>query len=468
MNLPLFSEFSATSKEAWKQQVIQDLKGKDFDENLLWHTAEGVVVQPYYASEDLTDARTAAVQQAQQKPLGWLNQPRIVYENEKATNVQMRAVLQKGADAILLDLSGITSDSIDFSKLFNNLKLSDTPVYFQTQGQETAVLAALQKFIPYQMKGGLADDGLAHWMATGQMADTYFETLASVLKNTQSSPQFRVVCVSSHVFHNAGANVAQELAFVLASAVTYVDKLTDLGLSAEEVFAKLYFSVSVGTNYFMEMAKLRALRYLWIELQRAWGLEQIPPALSPMPLAPCYIHAQTSTFYDAAITANTNLLRATTEAMSAVIGGCDTLTVHPFDATLKAPDDFSERIARNISTLLKEEGHLDKSVDAAAGSYYLENLTLQLADAAWKLFLETEQKGGLMDAFAANEVQNAIEENFQNTLLGLQTGKRIMVGVNKFRFDEPNAAVAPKSVGGRYEAPFKLLENKRISESFEQ
>jgi methylmalonyl-CoA mutase len=460
MNLPLFSEFSTTSKEAWKQQAIKDLKGKDFDENLLWHTAEGMVVQPYYASEDLTDDRITEVQQAQQKPLGWLNQPRVVYENEKITNAQMRAVLQKGADAILLDLNGIAADLIDFSKLFNHLKLSDTPVYFQTQGQETAVLAALQKFIPYQMKGGLADDGLAHWMSTGQMTDRYFESLAEVLKNTQSSPQFRIVCVSSHVFHNAGANVAQELAFTLASAVTYVDKLTDLGLSAAEVFAKLYFSVSVGTNYFMEIAKLRALRYLWKQMQRAWGVGHGD--------VPCYIHAQTSTFYDAAITSNTNLLRATTEAMSAVIGGCDTLTVHPFDAALKAPDDFSERIARNISTVLKEEGHLDKSVDAAAGSYYLENLTLQLADAAWKLFLETEQKGGLMDAFVANEVQNAIEENFQNTLGALQTGKRIMVGVNKFRFDEPNAAVVPKSASVRYEAPFKLLENKRISESFEQ
>ena len=263
MNLPLFSEFSLADKSAWKQQAIKDLKGKDFEANLLWTTAEGLVVQPYYAVEDLTDERLSFVQAVQQKPLGWLNQPVVLYENEKVTNAKMKAVLQKGADAVLLDIGETKDGEIEFSKLFNDLKLSDTPVYFQTNGQETTVIEALQKFMPYQMKGGFADDGLARWMNTGQLPEAYFSDLAALIKTTQNSPQFRTVCVSSHPFHNAGANAVQELAFMLASAVTYMDKLTDLGLTTEEVIAKLYFSVSVGTNYFMEIAKLRALRYLW-------------------------------------------------------------------------------------------------------------------------------------------------------------------------------------------------------------
>ena len=477
MNLPLFSEFSSADKSAWKQQVIKDLKGKDFDANLLWITPEGLVVQPYYTSEDLTDERLTAVQSIQQKPLGWLNQPVVVFENEKVTNAKMKAVIQKGADAILLDLGGKKANEIEFSQLFNGLKLSDVPVYFQTNGQETAVIAALQKFMPYQMKGGFADDGLARWMNTGQLPEAYFGNLAALIKTTQSSPQLKAVCVSSHLFHNAGANAVQELAFTLASAVTYMDKLTDLGLTAEEVSAKLYFSISVGTNYFMEIAKLRALRYLWQKVSLLFKAGGVPldslqlqnSTANPQPqTVNTFIHAQTSAFYSSAITPDANMLRATTEAMSAVMGGCDALTVHAYDETLKTPDDFSERIARNISTLLKEEAHLDKAVDPAAGSYYLEHLTLQLVDAAWTLFLKVEEKGGLMAAFEENFIQEQIEENFVESLSALQTNKRVMIGVNKFRVEEEVNHNFIKVQNFDKVETFKLLENKRISQTFEQ
>ena len=462
MNLPLFSEFSAADKSVWKQQVIKDLKGKYFDTNLLWSTPEGLEVQPYYAAEDLTDERLAVVQSIQQKPLGWLNQPVVLYENEKATNAKMKAILQKGADAVLLNLGKTKAGELEFSKLFNGVKLSDTPVYFQTNGQEATVMEALQKFMLYQMKGGLVDDGLARWMNTGQLPEAYFEDLTALIKSTQNSPQFRTVCVSSHPFHNAGANIVQELAFTLASAVTYMDKLTDLELTAEEVSAKLYFSVSVGTNYFMEIAKLRALRYLWNLVNSQWAM--VGPSHGN---GQCFIHAQTSSFYSSAITPDANMLRATTEAMSAVIGGCDALTVDSYDATLKTPDDFSERIARNISTLLKEEAHLDKAVDPAAGSYYLEHLTLQLVDATWALFLKVEEKGGLMAAFKENFIQEQIEENFEAALSELQANKRVMVGVNKFRVEEKVKHNFVKAQNFGKVETFKLLENKRISQTFE-
>ncbi|MEI7583811.1 methylmalonyl-CoA mutase family protein [Runella sp.] len=479
MNLPLFSEFSSADKAAWKQQAVKDLKGKDFNANLQWISAEGLVVEPYYAAEDLNDDRLSEVQSVQQKPMGWLNQPVIIYENEKETNAKMKAVLQKGADALVLDLGSEEVGEIEFSKLFNGLKLSDFPVYFQTNGQETSVMTALLKFIPFQMKGGFADDGLARWMVLGRLPETHFEELAALVKKTQSSPQFRIVCVSSHPFHNAGANAVQELAFTLASAVTYMDKLTDLGLTAEEVSAKLYFSVSTGTNYFMEIAKLRALRYLWEKVSLQFRAGGVPPEvleLEQQTLNPklqtvnTFIHAQTSTFYSSAITPDSNMLRATTEAMSAVMGGCNALTVHAYDESLKTQDDFSERIARNISTLLKEEAHLDKAVDPAAGSYYLEHLTLQLIDAAWDLFLKVEEKGGLMAAFEENFIQNQVESNFEATLSALQTNKRVMIGVNKFRVEESmkHNFVNVLNVDKVEVEIFKLLKNKRISQTFEQ
>lgn len=464
MNLPLFSEFSPASKEIWKQQTIKDLKGKDFEATLLWNTAEGIVVEPYYAAEDLADERFVEIQASQAKNAGWLNQPQVEVGEEKETNSQLKALLQKGVDALTLDLT--KNKKIELTKVLDGIKLSETPVFFQTGGQEVATVSELLRLIPYQMKGGLADDGLARWTQTGELSETYFEELANCIRQTQTSPQFRTVCVSSHAFHNAGANIAQELAFTLSSAVTYLDKFTDEGLAVEKILPKVYFSLSIGTNYFLEIAKLRALRYLW---ERICGqfLKEEGTSLRRYDKANCYIHAQTSTFYDAATTPNTNMLRATTEAMSAVMGGCDALTVHAYDAVFQESDEFSERIARNISILLKGESYLDKTIDPAAGSYYLENLTLQLADEAWKLFLAIEEKGGFMEAIAQNIIQEAIEENFQQTLKALEEGKLVMVGVNKFRFDD-DAFVTPPAIEVKpIQSAFKLLVNRRIAQSFE-
>lgn len=461
MNLPLFSEFSPASKEIWKQQTLKDLKGKDFEATLFWKTAEGIVVEPYYAAEDLVDERFVEIQACQVKNTGWFNQPQVEVGEEKATNAQLKALLQKGVDALTLDLT--KNQKIELTKLLDWIKLSETPVFFQTGGREVATVSELLRFIPYQMKGGLADDGLARWTQTGELSATYFEELANCIRHTQTSPQFRTVCVSSHAFHNAGATIAQELAFTLSSAVTYLDKLTDEGLSVEDILLKVYFSLSIGTNYFLEIAKLRALRYLWERISGQF-LKEVDTSLRR---ANCYIHAQTSTFYDAATTPNTNMLRATTEAMSAVMGGCDALTVHAYDAVFQESDEFSERIARNISILLKGESYLDKTIDPAAGSYYLENLTLQLADAAWALFLAIEEKGGFMEAIAQNFIQDAIEENFQQMLKALEEGKRVMVGVNKFRFDDGTVVIPPAIDEKPIQSAFKLLVNHRIAQSFE-
>lgn len=460
MNLPLFSEFSPAPKEVWKQQTIKDLKGKDFDATLLWNTAEGIVVEPYYASEDLVDERFVALQASQTLNAGWLNQPNVEIGEEKETNLRLKSMLKKGAEALMVNLE--KNEKVELTKLLDGIKLSETPVFFQTGGREVATVSELLRFIPYQMKGGLADDGLARWTQTGELSASYFKELANCIQQTQKSPQFRTVCVSSHVFHNAGANIAQELAFTLSSAVTYLDKLTDEGLTVEEILSKVYFSLSIGTNYFLEIAKLRALRYLWERI--SW---QFLKEVGRYDKAYCYIHAQTSTFYDAAITPNTNMLRATTEAMSAVMGGCDALTVHAYDAVFQESDEFSERIARNISILLKGESYLDKIIDPAAGSYYLENLTLQLADKAWELFLAIEEKGGFMEAVTQNVIQESIEENYEQMLRALQDGKRVMVGVNKFRFDE-GILVPPSTIEEKpTQSAFKLLANRRIAQLFE-
>ncbi len=485
MNPSLFNDFLPTTKANWQQQATKDLKGKDWQQTLNWQTAEGFEAEAYYTIDDLNHDKVTTVQAAQRQQPGWLNQSVVKYKNDKSANNQIVNVLQKGADSVLLDLSDIDCTQINFSKLLHNIKLSDVAVTFKTHNQADVVISELQKFVNYQIKGSLADDGLAQFMTTGYLPENYFETCADIIKQTHDSPQFKTVCIDGQIFQKAGGNAVQELAFMLAAAVTHLDKLTDLRLSPDEVFAKLYFSVSVGTNYFMEIAKLRALRYLWSlvteKMYDVKGMMYGTASNISYILHHTYITATTSPFYNAAITPYTNLLRATTEAMSAVVGGCDVLTVRPFDDVYQESTGFSERIARNLSVILSEEAHLDKTTDPSAGSYYIEKLTIELAEAAWNLFVEVETLGGLMPAFEQNFIQDKIEGNYQSLIDSLNSST--MVGVNKYRFDEEPFVkpVADKFVGTynsdktsrgfaihpNNNPPFKLLVNKRLSEGFE-
>jgi methylmalonyl-CoA mutase len=458
-----FSEFKPNTKTDWYNQTLKDLKGKDFDETLVWKTLEGFEIQPIYAAEDLEDLPLDTIQTAQssKQSLGWQNRVSIKYSNEKDTNLLIINTLKKGADAVQIDFGNQLINEINLSRLLDKVKLSETPIYFKVNGQGKELVIELKKFINYQMKGGIVDDVLATWMQTGKMDYAPYENAKDVIEATADSPQFRTLSIQSHHFHHAGANAVQELAFTMASATHYLDKLTDKGLKIEGILSKIEFSVSTGTNYFIEIAKIRALRYLWNLILNEFKKNTT--------IQPSTIHCQSSYFYDSTLTHNTNMLRATTETMSAAIGGADAISVHAFDAVLGRNDDFSERIARNISILMKEEAHLDKTNDPSAGSYFIENLTHSLIKASWELFLKVESMGGIVQAFEDGFIQDEIEKSFQAKADALQNGK-IMVGVNKFRFDEVGTATE-SSVGTTAAAAvatdLKLLKNRRIAEIFE-
>ncbi len=453
------TEFAPNTKADWYAQALKDLKGKDFDETLVWKSLEGFEIQPFYAVEDLENLPLKQIQAAQntKQELGWQNRVLIRLGNEKEANLLIISALQKGADAITIDFEDRKINEINLSKLLDKVKLSETPIYFKVNGQAKELVAELKKFINYKMKGGIVDDVLATWMQTGKMDYAPYENANDVLLETADSPQFHTLTIESHHFHHAGANAVQELAFTLASATHYLDKLTDKGLEIDNILSKIEFSISVGTNYFIEIAKIRALRYLWNLVCNEFNKSEILNLKSE-------IHAQTSYFYDSTLTINTNMLRATTEAMSAAVGGADAITIHAYDAIMGKNDDFSERIARNISILMKEEAHLNKTNDPSAGSYFIENLTHSLIKATWDLFLKVESMGGIVMAFEAGMIQDEIEKSYNAKVEALQNGK-IMVGVNKFRFDEGIETSAPKSKMNQ--SVLKLLKNHRIAESFE-
>ncbi len=458
MEQKLFTEFPEITKSDWLDQVTKDLKGKNFDDTLVWHSLENFDIQPYYSKEDLDSLPLTEIQAAQKnkKTASWQNRPLVKYTNEKETNSLVISYLQRGSDAVNIDFLNTDINQVDLVKLLNTIKLSDTPIFFTTH-QGTELLANLSKFIHYLPKGGLQVDVIANSFIKTSLEGnklTWESTKKAVIE-TEQFPNFQVLSVSSHVFHNAGANAVQEVAFMIASAVENLDKLTDLGLLAKQVINKLEFSVSVGTNYFVEIAKLRALRYLWSKILESYNCASL--------IHDCQIHCQTSSFYDSTLSPYTNMLRATTEAMSAVMGGCDALTVLAYDSVISEQNsELGERIARNVSILMREEAYLDKTIDPSAGSYYIENLTYQLSAEAWKLFQQVENLGGISAAFEQGFITQEINQSYEAKVKNLQNGK-VMVGVNKFRVEPENESkIVENSIGsGIY------LQNRRLSEVFE-
>lgn len=462
---PLSPSFPPADKAAWRAQVQKDLKDAMAPDNLRWETdlsgtVGNITLEPYYTAEDSAALPLTGIQSAQKQVPGWLNAPQRRFTDSKKDNVVARADLARGANAMVLDLDGNSPNETDLSRLLNGIKLSETPVYFQNT-RPVEFVETLQRVAPYQLKGGLLTDPLTQ-PQPGTSPGNALTAIADATRATADSPQFRTICVSSHVFHNAGATATQELAFLLSSLADQYDTLTDAGLPVDQLVPKTSLSVSVGTSYFVEVAKLRALRVLW---QRFLSAYQLPPTLAT---TPAFIHAQTSTFYDSTRSPYTNLLRATTEAMAAVIGGCDMMTVHAYNAVFAPPTEFSDRVARNVSVLLTEESYLDKVADPSAGSYYIENLTHTVVEAAWALFLRVEAMGGLLKAIEDGFVKTEIDAAYQSKVDALKKD-RIMVGVNKFReadehADQPTKQETPgKSLSGLT----TLLPDRRLAGEFE-
>ena len=224
---------------------------------------------------------------------------------------------------------------------------------------------------------------------------------------------------------NAGAYIYQELGYALSWGAEWMTMLTEAGVKADEAARRIKFNMGVSMNYFMEIAKMRAARMLWAQI-----VEQYKPESKQSSKMMC--HAVTSRYNQTIYDAHVNLLRSQTESMSAALAGVDSITTTPFDVPYKNPDAFSERIARNQQFLLKEESHLDKVVDPAGGSYYVETLTVSLANEAWKLFLEIEEKGGFLACINDCTVQKAVNETSAKRHTDVARRKEILLGTNQY------------------------------------
>ena len=364
----------------------------------------------------------------------------------KGANEKALDLLNKGVTSLGFVIQSEDVNAENIATLLNGICPESVELNFKTCHRKAEqlinILADYLKAKNADLKkcyGSVNYDPFKRMLVKGKTNDNWVANAVAVFNAGKALPRYKVLSVNAFYFNNAGSYITQELGYALAWGNELLAKLVEAGCRADEVAKKIKFNFGVGSNYFLEIAKFRAARWLWAEIVAAYEPKcqhEDCPNNKPDGLCRCaakmHIHAQTSEWNMTVYDAHVNLLRTQTEAMSAALAGVDSITVRPFDKIFKNPDDFSERIARNQQLLLKEECHLDKVVDPSAGSYYLETLTVSVADVAWKLFVETEEKGGFFAAVMAGDVQNAVNASSNARKAAIATRKEVLLGTNQF------------------------------------
>ncbi|MCR4828540.1 MAG: methylmalonyl-CoA mutase small subunit [Bacteroidales bacterium] len=441
-NSKLFAEFPPVSTEKWEEVINKDLKGADYEKKLVWKTIEGFKVKPYYRAEDLAtldylDTNPAQYPYTRGKQVAsnvWDIRQDVREKDPAKANAFALDAVKRGATALGFCTKEV-NDEAAMETLLKDIHISAVRIHFNCSPdfmktmQLFVAVARKRGFDTQELEGSINCDifkrALMHGEFKGGIDAQLDELVALINYAKENLPKFRVLTVNGSALQNAGATSVQELGFTLAAANDLMARLTDKGLDATLIAKNMVFNFATGGNYFMEMAKIRAARMTWSNIVKQYN-----------PTCDCaykvFINATSSEWNKSVFDPYVNMLRTTTETMSAAIAGADSISTAPFDITFKEADDFSYRIARNQQILLKEESYLDKIVDPAAGSYYIENLTNSIAQYAWEAFLAIEEKGGMVKAIEANYVQDEIAKTAQQRDMDIATRRTTILGTNQY------------------------------------
>jgi methylmalonyl-CoA mutase len=460
-----FIEFDPLAPDDWRALAVESNNGKPFDK-LTTATYEGITLQPFYTAADiagLSFPRTAPGFPPYVRgttAAGYLTHPWAIAQElgtptPSAFNDDLLDDLAQGQTAvnILLDdptRAGLDPDQAgpgevghgglslatvsDVTVALAGVDLARRPITVRTGA---AALPLLALFAAHVRRGGQPTPELHGWLESdplGELAGAgtlplslpraLDEMAAATRWAAQHAPRLGTVAVHSTPYSGAGANATQELAFALATAVYYLRELAERGLDFATVAPRLRFDFAVGPAFFMEIAKLRAARLLWSGLADAYGADPQAARLT--------LHARTGRLHKTLVDPHTNMLRVTTEALSAVLGGVDSLHVSPFDEPAGNPDAFSRRVARNVQLILQDEVHLTQLVDPAGGTWAVESLVNDLAQGAWSLFQEIEAQGGMWAALQSGFVQDQVAAVRAARDKDMATRKDVLVGANQF------------------------------------
>lgn len=441
INKSLLADFPPVDTATWEEKIRADLKGADYEKKLIWNSLEGIRVKPYYREEDIASlphlsalpGEAPYVRGRSAKGNLWFVRQDIVVTDAREANAKALEILNKGADSLGFRFAksfDYTSDNLKL--LLHDICVPAIEVNFICGHRASKLVPLLVNYFndkgykAGEINGAVNFDPIGYLCRKGQYcsgtASEAFNLAVSLTNQLSAWPGFKAITIHGSYFANAGSTITQELAYTLASACEYMDRLTDAGISPAQVASALKFNFSVSSNFFFEIAKFRAARLLWSKIQEAYGIA--PLAMN--------IHAETSKWNITAYDPWVNMLRGTTEGMSAIVSGINSLTVQPYDAAFEVPSDFAERIARNTQIILKEESYLDRVADPGAGSYYIESLTASIASEAWKLLLEVTDKGGIVAALEKGFIQDSIEKIAQKRDQNIATRRDTLLGINQY------------------------------------
>ena len=438
----LFTEFPPVPTEKWEEVITADLKGADYERKLVWKTGEGFNVRPYYRAENLEGIKFLG-SQAGEFPYvrgthahnRWRVHQTVSVVCPKEANAEALKILNAGVDSLGFCIASADFSAADLDMLLKDICIPAVEITFC--GEKMANVAELvlakveeEGIAKEDVRIAFCIDPLVKGLSSkgdfcSPNGEKCIARIVELIHKTKEYKHVRIVTVAGQTFGNSGSTIVEELAFTLSAGHDYLVRLTDAGLDVDAAARKLRFSFSVSSNYFMEIAKFRAARMLWANIVKGYG---------PAKNCACkmQIHAETSRWNQTVYDPYVNMLRGTTEAMSATIAGVHSLEVMPFDASFENPTEFSKRIARNVELLLKNESHFDQVVDPAGGSYYVENLTQSIAAEAWKLFLEIEEKGGYTEAYKAGLIVERIKASAAAKDKNIATRRQTLLGANQY------------------------------------
>ena len=472
----LFEEFPSATYEQWLEQAKASLKGAPFEKKLVTQTYEGIALQPIYVAE----SREGLTQQSNlpgfppfvrgAKPEGYLASPWDICQELQTSdpaefNADARHDLRLGQTALGVVLQrpssrGLRLDGLsDFRTAFSGIALGDVPLHLSAGATSLPFLALLMEHlegagIPAdRLRGCIGADPLGELAREGALPaalEACYDLMAATARwCADRAPALQTVLVQGCPYHDAGASATQELAFALATAVEYVRALQSRGVPLDQILRQTRFSFSLGSSFFMEVAKLRAARVLWTHVVQAFG--------GNAGQAPLHLHGRTSAWNQSRLDSAVNMLRNTTEAFSGIVGGVNSLQVRPHDEPVGPPTEFSRRVARNVQLLLLHESHLTHPIDPAGGSWYVETLTDQVGRTSWSLFQDIEKQGGMARALAQGTPQQLVAEVAERKARDLETRRLVFVGVNAYPDPrEPEnleASTAPAPDASRQAAP---------------
>ncbi|EKE45435.1 methylmalonyl-CoA mutase large subunit MutB [Oceaniovalibus guishaninsula JLT2003] len=460
--------------DGWKALAEKELKGRKPDD-LVWHTAEGIDVAPVHGPDDLRDLPqlgslpgeppyTRGPKATMYAGRPWTIRQYAGFSTAEESNAFYRRALAGGQQgvSVAFDLAthrgydsdhprvegdvgkaGVAIDSVEDMKiLFDGIPLGEISVSMTMNGAVIPILASFivageeQGVDRVRLSGTIQNDILKEFMVRNTYIyppEPSMRIVADIIDYTaREMPRFNSISISGYHMQEAGANLVQELAFTLADGKEYVRTAVARGMDVDAFAGRLSFFFAIGMNFFMEAAKLRAARFLWHEIMQEFQPKK--PGSSVL-----RTHCQTSGVSLAEQDPYNNIVRTAYEAMSAVLGGTQSLHTNSFDEAIALPTDFSSRIARNTQLILQNETGVTRVVDPLAGSYYVEKLTADLIDAARELMAEVDELGGMTKAVASGMPKLRIEEAAARRQAAVDRGEEVIVGVNRFRLETEDA-----------------------------